>query len=50
MLTFAITLNFIDRGALLYAQEPIIEEYGLNAAAWGHVLVFLDMAIFLEDC
>src|SRR5436305_9028761 len=40
MLTMIIMVNFIDRGAMSYAQQFIIKEYGLNTATWGQVLGF----------
>ena len=40
MLTTIVMINFIDRGALSYAQEFIIEEYELNAGSWGRILGF----------
>lgn len=41
-------INYIDRGALAYAQEEIITEYNLTATQWGSILVFLDMDIYSE--
>lgn len=40
MLTFITIINYIDRGAIAYAQQFIIEEYGLNPKTWGEVLGF----------
>ncbi|MDO7252904.1 MFS transporter [Helicobacter cappadocius] len=33
-------INYIDRGALSYSGEFIINEYGLNKEQWGNVLGF----------
>lgn len=41
-------INYIDRGALAYAQEEIITEYNLTATQWGSILGFLDMDIYSE--
>lgn len=38
MLTFITMINYIDRGAIAYAQAFIIEEYGFDAKSWGAVL------------
>ena len=38
MVLLIMTINYIDRGALAYAQQDIIREFGLNS---------LDMDIFL---
>lgn len=33
-------INYVDRGAISYAAEGIIGEYGLDPAGWGNVLGF----------
>ncbi|MFF2853563.1 MFS transporter [Peribacillus sp. NPDC058002] len=40
LMVFIITVNYIDRGALAYAQEPIIKMFNLDPASWGWVLGF----------
>jgi sugar phosphate permease len=40
MLTMIYFINYVDRGALSYTQQFMIEEYGLNAFSWGQVLGF----------
>lgn len=40
MVLLIMTINYVDRGALSYAQADIIKEYGLNAQSWGQVLGF----------
>jgi sugar phosphate permease len=40
MLTIIIMVNHIDRGAMSYAQQFIIKEYGFNLQTWGQVLGF----------
>lgn len=40
MITFITIINYVDRSIMAYAQEYIINEYGLNAKSWGHVLGF----------
>ena len=31
-------INYIDRGAISYAQEDIIKEFGFDTIAWGSIL------------
>lgn len=38
MIVFMTIVNYIDRGAISYAQKSIIHEFGLNAKTWGDVL------------
>ena len=38
MVVLMVIINYIDRGAISYAQEYIINEFGFNAVAWGAVL------------
>jgi sugar phosphate permease len=38
MMVLMVIINYIDRGAISYAQKDIIEEFGLDAIAWGAVL------------
>lgn len=39
MLVVIITvINYVDRGAISYAANPMIEEFGLDKVAWGQVL------------
>ena len=40
MVMFISMINYIDRGAISYAQQFIISEYGFNALSWGQVLGF----------
>ncbi|MDQ0889819.1 sugar phosphate permease [Paenibacillus sp. V4I9] len=38
MVVFIMVINYIDRGAIAYAQKDIIQAFGFNTAAWGAVL------------
>lgn len=38
MIVFMTVVNYIDRGAISYAQEAIIGEFGLNPKTWGQIL------------
>ncbi|WP_407310230.1 MFS transporter [Desulfosporosinus sp. SB140] len=38
MIVFMTVVNYIDRGAISYAQKDIITTFGLNAKSWGEVL------------
>jgi sugar phosphate permease len=38
MIVIMVVINYIDRGAISYASEPIIKEFGLDAVTWGAVL------------
>lgn len=38
MMVLMVIINYIDRGAISYASEQIIAEFGFNAIAWGAVL------------
>lgn len=38
MMVMMVIINYIDRGAISYAQKEIIEEFGFSAIAWGAVL------------
>lgn len=38
MVVLMVIINYIDRGAISYAQEYIINEFGFDAVAWGAVL------------
>ncbi|GAB7386452.1 MFS transporter [Bacillaceae bacterium] len=38
MIVFMVVVNYVDRGAISYAQEDIIQAFGFDAAAWGAVL------------
>ena len=38
MIVFMTVVNYIDRGAIAYAQKDIIMTFGLNAKSWGEVL------------
>lgn len=38
MIVFMTVVNYIDRGAIAYAQKDIIQGFGLNAKSWGEVL------------
>jgi sugar phosphate permease len=40
LLTVITIINYIDRGAIAYAGEAIIEEYGLDLKSWGQILGF----------
>ena len=40
MVLLIMTINYIDRGALAYAQQDIIREFGLNPAQWGSIQGF----------
>ena len=41
MLTFITMVNYIDRGAIAYAQSFIIKEYGFDPKEWGAILGIL---------
>lgn len=38
MMVLMVIINYIDRGAISYAQQDIIGEYGFDAISWGAVL------------
>lgn len=38
MLFMMAVVNYVDRGALSYASEQLINEYGLSKSQWGSVL------------
>ncbi|WP_027415864.1 MFS transporter [Aneurinibacillus terranovensis] len=38
MIVFMTVINYIDRGAISYAQESIIKLFHLNPKSWGEVL------------
>ncbi|ALS24665.1 hexuronate transporter [Paenibacillus naphthalenovorans] len=38
MIVFMTVINYIDRGAISYAQAAIIAEFGLNPKSWGEIL------------
>lgn len=38
MVVIITVINYVDRGAISYAANPIIDEYGLDKVAWGQVL------------
>ncbi|WP_068674942.1 MFS transporter [Oceanobacillus sp. Castelsardo] len=38
MMVIMVIINYIDRGAISYAQKDIIGEYGFDPIAWGAVL------------
>jgi sugar phosphate permease len=38
MIVFMTVINYIDRGAISYAQASIIGEFGLNPKTWGEIL------------
>lgn len=40
LMVFIGTINYIDRGALAYAAQPIIEMFDLNPKDWGWILGF----------
>ncbi len=40
MMLIITMLNYIDRGAMSYANAAITQEYGLDRIAWGKVLGF----------
>lgn len=45
MIVIITIINYIDRGALSYAQAEIIQEFNLNPVSWGAILA---MVIFSE--
>ncbi|MBD1380984.1 MFS transporter [Metabacillus arenae] len=47
MLTVITIINYIDRGAIAYAGEFIIEEYGLDLKSWGQILGFFGYGYML---
>ncbi|MGG1558083.1 MFS transporter [Geobacillus thermoleovorans] len=38
MIVFMVVVNYVDRGAISYAQKDIIATYGFDAVSWGAVL------------
>lgn len=40
MVLFVMSINYVDRGALAYAQKSIIAEFGFNPAQWGAIQGF----------
>ncbi|MFJ8064739.1 MFS transporter [Psychrobacillus sp. NPDC096426] len=40
MIVFMTVINYVDRGALSYAQQAIISEFGFDHVSWGAVLGF----------
>lgn len=38
MIVVMTVINYIDRGAIAYAQADIIKTFGLNAKSWGGIL------------
>ncbi len=38
MIITITVINYIDRGAISYAANPIIDEFGLDKSSWGEVL------------
>lgn len=38
MMVLMVIINYIDRGAISYAQQDIIGEYGFDPISWGAVL------------
>ena len=40
LMIFIGTINYIDRGALAYVAQPIIEMFNLNPKDWGWILGF----------
>lgn len=40
LMVFIIAVNYIDRGALAYASEPIMKAFNLDASSWGLILGF----------
>ncbi|MEK3646428.1 MFS transporter [Aeribacillus sp. FSL M8-0235] len=38
MIVFMVVINYVDRGAISYAQKDIISTYGFDAVSWGAVL------------
>jgi sugar phosphate permease len=40
MISFMAVVNYVDRGAISYAQQDIIKEFGFNVVSWGAVLGF----------
>lgn len=38
MIIIMTMINYIDLGAISYAQKDIISEYGFDTIAWGKIL------------
>ncbi|GGE12739.1 MFS transporter [Marinithermofilum abyssi] len=38
MIVLMTIINYVDRGAISYAQASIIKEFGLNPKTWGEIL------------
>ena len=50
MIVIMTMINYIDRGAISYAQEDIIKEFGFDTIAWGSILDTLAMVTCLVHC
>ena len=37
MIIIMTMINYVDRGAISYAQEDIINEFGFDNIAWGSI-------------
>lgn len=46
MIIVITIINYIDRGALSYAQAEIIKEFNLDPVSWGRSWGILDMDIY----
>lgn len=47
MLTLLILINYIDRGAIAYAANSIMTEYGFDNIQWGRILGFFGYGYLL---
>lgn len=47
MIIIMTMINYIDRGAISYAQKDIISEYGFDTIAWGKILGYFGYGYML---
>ena len=47
MIIVMTMINYVDRGAISYAQEDIIKEFGFDNIAWGAILGYFGYGYML---
>lgn len=47
MIIIMTMINYVDRGAISYAQEDIINEFGFDNIAWGSILGYFGYGYML---
>lgn len=47
MIIIMTMINYVDRGAISYAQEDIINEFGFDNIAWGSILGYFGYSYML---